>query len=91
MVSVLDIRACSIIRANCGRGCNEEGKLEMMTQSEAETQITRILAQLEKDQGAVVESIEVSIVDASSICRTVKRRRAVINMKYQDDVRWDVE
>jgi hypothetical protein len=62
-----------------------------MTQSEAETQITRILAQLEKDQDAIVESIEVSTIDASSICRTVKRKRAAITMKYQADVRWDVE
>jgi hypothetical protein len=62
-----------------------------MTQSEAEKQITKILAQLERDQGAVVESIEVRTVDTSSICRTMKRKRAAIAMKYQDDVRWDVE
>lgn len=62
-----------------------------MTQSEAEKQITRILADLEKDQGVVIESLEIREFDASTMCQTVKRKRAVISLSSLPNVVWETE
>jgi hypothetical protein len=64
----------------------------MMTQSEAEKQITKILAQLERDQGAVIDSIRISISEAgSTLCRTLQRKKVAISLSYPPHVSWDAE
>lgn len=63
----------------------------MMTQSEAEKQITKILAQLEKDQGVVIDAIEIRTFDCSNICQAMSRKRAAITLSYLPNVSWDVE
>lgn len=62
-----------------------------MTQSEAEKQITKILAQLEKDEGVVVDEIKICNVDSNSLCRTFRKRRAAIGISYIPNVMWDIE
>jgi hypothetical protein len=63
-----------------------------MTQSEAETQITRILAQLEKDSGVTVDSISIRTWDAgSTLCRAVKKKGVAIALTYRPDVVWATE
>jgi hypothetical protein len=63
-----------------------------MTQSEAEKQITKILAQLEKDQSAAIDSIQISISETgSTLCRTLQRKKVAITLSYLPNVSWDVE
>ncbi len=62
-----------------------------MTRSDAEKEITRILAQLEKDEGVIVEEIKIRNVDSNSLCRTFRARRAAIGVSYIPNVMWDLD
>jgi hypothetical protein len=92
MVSVLDIRASDTICAHRRRGSNKEGKLEMMTQSEAEKQITRILAQLEKDMNSSVNSISIQEWDdGSTLIRTRRKKGVSIFLKEVPHIEWNLD